>query len=551
LYLRHDGRRVAAFLLGISVAWICGCGGPQEPPRANEIRAHLSAPPVSLSFIGKANDSNSEIFAVQVTDSLVQYDEKLILRPRLAESWEFSPDRLTLTLNLRRGVTWHDGEPFDADDVMYSVGMVREAALENRSFGPLFDAERVTVERVDDYTVRSVYTEATPEALEMWRLPIVPEHVAGRDARPGDGGAQRFLEGEFARHPIGCGPFRFVGQSTEDEILLEANDDYWDGRPRVDRLRFRVLPEQRTAYQALLAGDLDVMNLSSVLWHEALASAQGQRLEGFVYYRLSVWQISWNQDGSNPFFGDARVRRAMTLALDRRQFSESLQNGLARPGATAVHPDSPWADPEVQPLPYDPEQARRLLDEAGWIDRDGDGIRDKDGRPFRFRHLFPASSQQIVDQIAMWAQQSWEAVGLAVENEKLEWRAFQQRRNAHLFDAASFNLSFTPNPEDLYQLHHSSSHEGSWNFAGLRDAEVDRLLDQARGTFDVDARRALYAQLQRRLQELEPITCLFHFPTPVLHDRRLQGITPSPLDYWRTTRGPRTWYWSEAEAVSD
>jgi peptide/nickel transport system substrate-binding protein len=533
---------LAVSFLGLSL-WSAGCSPPAERPEAlDRVRGYHSAAPVSLSLIGKGGDANSEIIAFQITDGLVQYDERLVLQPRLAESWSLSDDRSTVTFRLRRGVTWHDGEPFTARDVLYTVRMVREPAVENRTYGSYFAADRVTVEAPDDYTIRATYSEPTPDMLGAWRLPIVPEHVASLDGTPENNPAG-ILSGGFAEHPIGCGPFRFVRYVPDQEVVLEANDDYWDGRPEIDQLVFKIFTDQRTAFHAFMTGDLDLMNATSALWQEARESGREPPLDSFVYYRLSVWQTTWNQDGSNPFFTDARVRRAMVLALDRPGFIEATMSGLARPAITAIHPDSAWASPDVKPWPYDPAEAARLLDEAGWVDSDGDGVRDKNGVAFRFTHMVPASSQQIVDQMATWQQQSWAELGIRSTIERLEWGTFRERRNAKHFAAASFSINFSPSPEDVYDLHHSDSRESGWNFAGLNDPEIDRLIDEARTTFDFDRRVETYHRLQERLHELEPITCLFHFATPVLVDSRLKGLTPTPIDYWRTTHGPATWAW--------
>ena len=312
---------------------------------------------------------------------------------------------------------------------------------------------------------------------------------------------------------------------------------------RIDRLVFRIFPDQRTGFQALLAGELDLMNATPDLWQEARESAAGSHLVSTMYYRLSVWHVGWNQDGSNPFFTDPRVRRAMLLALDREKFNENVVHGLARLAVTTYHPDlTQWTDLSLEPLAYDPDEARRLLEEAGWIDRDGDGVREREGRPFRFTLTIHAATQGLNDEMAAWQQQSWREVGVEAEIEKIEWRQFRERRKTHEFEAAMAGLSFTASP-DQFELYHSSARDGGFNFVGLDDPEVDRLLEQGRALLQEERRRAVYHRLQHRLNELQPLACLFHFPTPVLHDRRLQGLVPSPLDHWRTTEGPRLWRW--------
>lgn len=524
-------RRVSVAIVALALLTVAACGRP-APSRPVTVRALMSHDPPSLSLIGKT-DRNSEILAAQLTDALLQYDERMVLQPRLAETYDVSDDGLTLTFRLRRGVRWHDSRPVTAADVVFSVEQARDPTVENRSFAAQF-RDLVSLEAVDEHTVRARYSEATPDAIEAWRLPIVPRHLAETGAE--------LVTGEFARHPVGCGPFRFVRYLPGEEIVLEANDDYWDGRPSIDRLVFRIYPDARTGFQALLGDDLDIMVVTPDLWREAQTSEAGSRLESVLYFRLTLWQIGWNQDGSNPFFTDARVRRAMMLALDREKFIANVAHGLARRAVTSYHPDLVWTDPTLEPLPYDPDEAQRLLDEAGWVDSDGDGVRDRDGRPFRFTLTIYTSTQAINDQMAAWQQQSWAEIGVAAEIEKIEWQQFRERRGAHEYEAATYSLGFTPIPDQL-ELYHSTAREGGFNYVGLSDSEVDRLLELGRTTWDPDERRRIYYRLQRRLHELQPIGCLLHFATPVLYDRRLKGVVPSPLDHWRTTSGPRVWRW--------
>jgi peptide/nickel transport system substrate-binding protein len=203
-----------------------------------------------------------------------------------------------------------------------------------------------------------------------------------------------------------------------------------------------------------------------------------------------------------------------------------------------------WADPEVVPLPYDPAEAASLLDEAGWRDADGDGMRERAGRPLAFTLLTPVSQQEMTRRIAAWVQQSLSMMGVRMEIETQEWGAFLERRRAGRFDAVMAMLTFTsPNP-DQFELYHSSARKDGLNFFGLADPEVDRLLEEGRRTFDPEERKAVYRRLQRRLSDLQPVACLFHLASPVLHDRRLRGLEPSPLDYWTIVPGPRAWSWA-------
>ena len=542
--MRREHLLVWPFFLVLVGCVACGGDATNEPaggPTGNQaVRILLSSDPASLSILGKV-DGNAERINILLTDSLVQYDADLQLQPRVAADWEVSQDRKTVTFHLRDGVRWHDGTPVTADDVVFTIEKVREPVVENKTYGPLFrDLE--SIEAPDRSTVVVHYAEVTPDFLEAWRVPLLPRHLAGVE--------EDLLTSEFSRHPVGCGPYRFASYRPGQEIVLEANDDYWDGRPAIDRVVFKIYPDQRTGYQALLVGDIDLMKASPELWNEARSSDAADRLSAIAYSTLAVWPVVWNQDGSNPFFEDARVRHALVHALDREQFVEKVAHGQASPGITTYHPESVWADATLEPRPFDREKAERLLDEAGWRDRDGDGVRDKDGRAFHFTLLIPDSTLQLTQQIAVWQQDSWRRIGVHAEIERMEWQAFRERRNAGNFDAVSFNLRFTPNP-DQFELYHSTATETGFNFYGLDDEEIDRLVELGRTTFDPEQRKTVYDQLQRALYEREPITCTFNFLSPVLHDRRLTGVTASPLGVLLTIDGPRLWRWTDDVTPED
>jgi peptide/nickel transport system substrate-binding protein len=494
----------------------------------------FSSYPSSLSLIGKT-DTTSEAVAHLVTDSLFQYDATLRLVPRLAASWKVSADGREVTFRLRDGIRWQDGTPVTARDVAFTIRKVREPATEARSYLAAFQDVQ-DLEVLDPHALRVRYKAPYADFLDAWTLPILPEHLAGREPD--------LLTSEYARRPVGCGPFRIAAAEPGQRLVLEANRDYWDTPATINRLEFHVLPDERTAYRALLRGDLDLLAVSPDTWRDASRSPEAARLGRLMYSRLNVWYVAWNQDGSNPFFTEAPVRRAMVLTLDRGAMIDRVLSGLGRPGVTTYHPDSPWCDPSVKPWPFDPAEASRLLDAAGWT-RDGEGVRRRGGSKFSFTLLIPAGTQEMTDRIAAWMQQSLASVGVEMGIEKLEWKTFLERRRSHRFEASMAALQLTPTP-DQFELYHSTSRSGGMNFMGLADPEVDRLLEEGRRTFDQARRHATYATLQRRLHELEPISCLFHFTVPVLHHPGLRGIQPSPLGFWLITPGIRAWRFEDA-----
>ena len=526
-------RVVDSFLATAAALVLCACAG-SPPHQDNDVRVALYSEPSSLSLIGNTDLTSSNIASV-ISDGLVAYDAKGDYVPMVARAWELSPDGKTLTFHLRDGVLWHDGTSVTSRDVAYTVAKVREPATQARSWVSQF-TNVAELETPDDLTVVVHYATAYADALEPWRIPLVPEHVAAKDAN--------YLGGAFAHHPVGCGPFRFVSYDAGQSVVLEAFDRYWGGRPGIDGLVFKIISSERTAYESLLLGELDELAVTPDLWREALTAPAAARLERFVYYGFRAWKIDWNQNDTTPFFHDKRVRRALLLALDRKRFGETVSAGLARPGVSSYAPESAWTDPSITAIPFDPAESARLLDEAGWRKPASGGFREKEGKPFAFTLLFTAGSQELSDRIAAWMQQSFAEVGIGMKIEKLGGEAFKQRRKTQQFDAAMGTIAFDWTP-DRFDLYHSTAREGGFNYGGFSDAEVDRLVEAGRTTIDPAARLAIYYRLQHVVDDLQPMTFLFQFAQPVLHDRNLEGIVPSPVGLYQFAPGPRAWHWSD------
>jgi len=519
----------AAVCIGIAA---CGAS-PAPPPR--DVRVVLYHDPSSLSLIGNT-DQNSAQLASMISDGLVSYDAAGRYVPMVAKSWDLAPDGKTLTFHLREGVVWHDGQPVTAKDVAFTVAKIRDPATQAQSWAGYF-ADVTSLETPDDATVIVHYARTYADALEPWRAPLIPEHVAGKDSD--------FLTGGFARHPVGCGPFRFASYAPGQSVVLQAFNRYWEGAPKVGRIIVRIVGAERTGYEALLLGDVDLMAVTPDLWRESQSSTAGTRFARFVYYRLNAWKVDWNQTNAVPYFRDPRIRRALVLALDREKFAATVIGGLGRPAASSYPPESPWSDPSILPLPYDPVSSASLLEESGWRLPHGKRVREKDGKPFTFTLLLAAGSQEMADRIAAWMQQSLAPVGVDMKIEKVEWKTFQQRRKTHDFQAAMAGVSFDPTP-DQYDLYHTSAAEGGFNYGGFSDAEVDRLLEEGRSTVDPTARHQIYNRLQQRLREVEPMAFLFQLAQPVLRDPRLEGVEASPVGLFQFAPGPRAWHWSEA-----
>jgi peptide/nickel transport system substrate-binding protein len=257
-----------------------------------------------------------------------------------------------------------------------------------------------------------------------------------------------------------------------------------------------------------------------------------------------VTGIWWNTHASTaPFLGDPRVRRAFSLALDRQGFIDSVVGPeVGIPAATLWHPALPYADPRIRHVPHDPEAAGALLEAAGWRDTDHDGVRERNGTPLAFTLLSAASSQAIVERTAEWVQQELAVVGARVQIRRMEFAACQERRNSGNFEATIHTVAFDPSP-NLSVLLSSDPELGRMNYGRFSDPETDRLLDIVRTSTDEALRRQASTELQGRLQEMEPVTALYHARALLMVPPSLRGVETSSMGLFAFVPGPRAWHW--------
>ncbi len=497
-----------------------------EPVEGDWLIYHIGAEPGTLNPIVATDAYESVINGGNIYETLIERDNATLeLKPLLAESWEISEDKLTYTFKIRQGVKWHDGAPFTSADVVFSYKTIMDPKVDAPQLRSYYQEIR-DVEAIDDYTVKFTYARPYFLALEFCGgMPIVPKHI--------------FEKGDFntnpaGRSPVGTGPFKFVKWTTGREVVLEKNPDYWGEKPHLNRIVFRIITDSSVALQVLKRQELDVASLTPIQWEKQTNSPDFEKhFDKFSYFTPNYSYIGWNS--KRPFFADKRVRTALTHLVNRELILDKVMYGL---GAIVTNPfyiNSPEYDKSIEPIPYDPAAARKLLEEAGWVDHDNDGIRDKDGVKFSFEFLIPGGSE-TGEKIATILKEELDGIGIDMTIRKTEWAVFTTRLNERNFDAVTLAWSMGIE-SDPYQIWSSTQAEAGSNFIGFKNAEVDRLIEEARKEFDRDKRIELYRQFSEIIHEEQPYTFLFCRKATVAVNKRFENVTVYPLGI-----EPTEWY---------
>jgi peptide/nickel transport system substrate-binding protein len=519
-----------------SVAYLPGYENKTPEDGGRFVRA-LPADVVTLNPV-IASDQVSFLVYKWIFDPLIDMDGEMRPVGVLAESWDNSPDNLSTTFHLRKGVRWQDGEPFGADDVIFTYDAAMDPQVDAINKRPSFDAV-ASVEKVDDLTVRVRWREPYSPGLAAWVFYIMPKHVY--DYAKGNGNA--FNTNPKNATPIGTGPYRFEEWRRGDQVVLKANEDYFAGRPHLDELVFKIIPQDQTQIAAYQTGQLDMTSLSAEQWSQAKGDqAFMAGASVFEYYSRQFFFIGWNMDGSNPFFTDARVRRAMTYAMNRQGVLDKILQGHGVVCTGPFYPNGWEYNRSITAYPFDPAKASELLDEAGWKDTDGDGVRDKNGTRLAFECLVPAQ----VDMFARWLevfQQDLKRVGVDMSIRKIEWSVFLDRTGRHKFQAYLTGWSLGDDP-DPFQLLHSSqgkmlpSGMGSGqNDFSYSNPEVDRLIEAQQRTFDRTERQRDLWKIHELVAEDQPCTFLFMGSQIAAVRNRYQDVRVSRAGY-----GLFSWY---------
>jgi peptide/nickel transport system substrate-binding protein len=467
------------------------------------------------------SDSSSHDIGGLIYSALVRTDKELRVEGELAERWEISPDELTITFHLRRGVKWHDGEEVTAEDVDFTYRYMVDPKTPTAYGEPFRQVQKAEV--VDRYTYRVTYEKPYAPALLSWGIWILPRHILEAAWK----GGVDLRTTRQNRHPIGSGPYRFVEWKTGEKVVLERNPDYFEGRPYLKRVVYRIIPDQSTIFLELKATNIDMA---------ALTPIQFRRQTDYPAFRKSFNRYQYLSNGYaylgfnllDPRFQDKRVRQAMAHAIDKREIIEGVLLGLGRPAVGPYKPGTWWYRDDVKTFPFDPERARALLAEAGWKGKNADGVLLRDGKPFTFT-IRTNQGNLVRQQTAEIIQRRLRAVGIDARIHVVEWAAFLNtfiRKKDFEAIILGWGLGLDPDQYDIW--HSSKTGPDELNHISYKNPKVDELLEAGRRTFSEEKRRAIYGALQELLAEEQPIVFLYVPDALPVVSSRVRGIEPAP-----------------------
>lgn len=428
-------------------------------------------------------------------DGLMRIGADGLLEPALAESYQVDSSGEVYTFNLRHGITWHDGTPFNANDVVFTL---RSLELIDRPADPSAAAwQGVLVDRIDDYTVRCTLPEPFAGFLAGARLPILPAHLL-EGLSP-----SQWAGTDFAHQLIGTGPY-MLRELREDAALLQANPTYFGGRPYIDQVELRFYASPEVALAALVRGDVltygERGSLNAGL--AALNLPSGMRRSSVPLDEYAVLSFNLRREP----FDNVGLRRALAYGLDKDALIERALNGLAVPLDTPILTGS-WAyNPETIWYPADSAAAARLLEEQGY-ELGIDGARQRDGQPLSFELIVDADPRRLAASNEVARQ--WGELGITVTVQQLDANELARRLRTHDFTLALHGWTRIGPDPDPYVLWHSSQAESGLNYAGLADQQIDDLLAAARNEYEIPVRSADYAEFQQRWVELAPSITLY------------------------------------------
>jgi peptide/nickel transport system substrate-binding protein len=486
----------------LAIALVAGCSRSSQTNQPDGINFLIESMPINLDpRVG--TDAQSQHLDGLIFDSLVSHDAGMNIVPDLATTWE-TPDPLTYVFHLRHGVTFHDGRPFTSSDVKFTFDSILSGAIPSPKRGGFLLIG--SVDAPDPATV--VFHLREPSASFLWNMDRSAFGIV-----PAGSGA------DVSQNPIGTGPFRIASITAEEEIVLERNPDYFGEAPKINRVRFRIVPEAIVRALELRKGTADIGGVNSLTPDMVLALAEQPGLVAEDQAGTVLAYVAFNFD--DPILAHREVRQALAYATDRGTLIRYLLRGQARP-ASSLLPPNHWAyEPNVMQYPYDPARAEMLLDRAGYV-------RGPDGA--RIHLTIKTSTEESARLLGEALADEWSKVGVQLTLKPLETATFLSDIGRGSFQLYTLRWLGANNDPDIFDLVFNSRRmppDGD-NRGHYRNPALDVLINRQRVEPDHEKRKAIVSDIQKMVAVDEPYINLWYYDNVCVHRNRVTGIELSP-----------------------
>ena len=461
----------------------------------------------------------------------------------MSESWEASADGLIWTFHLRDGVVWSDGDPVDAADFKFTYDAVGDDQIETPRKSMLEGIERI--ETPDPLTVVITFSEVRCDGLNNLILGWLPSHLYAADFSD-------MMENKYNEAPpVSAGPFLFNSWTRDDNLTVTRNETYWEGAPNLEGMIFKVVPDPGAQLTQFQSGEIDTMDLQP----NQLASVQGIadtkifnfQDDGYDFIALNLANPKNPQAGlddsgnpveqeAHPILGDLNVRQAIAHSLDYQTIIDKVYLGQGYQIPANVLPAISWAyNAELQPYAYDLETAKQLLEEAGWTDSDGDGVREKDGNQLALALVTNAGNTTREDLGAL-VQDQLSQVGFAIDFQTIDFGLMIDQMLGQTYDMALIGWTGTgtdPNDENLWSTEYDTPGSG-FNFVSYHNPKVEELLQQGVNVSGCDAaeRAPAYKAIQQIIHDEVPYVFISGNVGNTAYSTKWQGIDPGPWNFY-------------------
>lgn len=528
-----------AALLAITLA-AAACTDAKQPPgigpTGGTLVISVGGDPETLLPV-LASTVPSRIIGDLVYDRLAEIGDSLNtvgdlgFKPRLAESWTWSPDSLSIIFQLDPGARWHDGTAVTAEDVRFTWRLYSDSATGSPFASSIQSIDSVTVR--DPATAVFWFGERSP--LQFYdavnAMSILPRHLL-KDVKAGD-----LRTSAIARAPVGSGRFRFARWTPGQSIEIVADTGNYRSRPGLDRVIMTIAPDFSTALTRLLGGEADMIeqvpagNIAGIAGDSALRTAFIPGLEyNFLQFNLKDRK---RPDRPHPFFGDRALRRALSAALDRQRIVANAYDSLASVALGPTVRAYSTTDTTLRQIPFSAGAARRVLDSLGWKDSDGDGVRERNGVRLEFDLTVPASSKGR-STMAVLIQEQLKQVGVKANIDPLDFAAFIDRENTRNFDAVLGGWRVEPSPGGIRQTWgtpKAGTKSGS-NYGSYENASFDTHVDSALSAGSLAGRRSHFTTAYQTIIDDAPAIWLAEPRTIVAVHRRFDVAVMRPDAWW-------------------